>query len=543
MRQMKYLRLFEAFDSVQLSKTMKFVSPKDKDRFISTLKSVCDSIDAPLSKLNDDNFQYLPYKKAVSLKSSDEMLECPSCKGEGKRAKAWGRGTRMVKCEKCDGAGKIDPPSKIKYIKFWFNSDGRFIGTTAVDGRYHSDKKDTANYVKKDISDDVRTLSVPEIKSKYGIVNGETRLFIQNMRRTGWRGGDNAYSQLGVAFIDRDGRLYVVHGNGSIDYGQPVGRKWKDYGRYATNIKSILGSDEGARLFLMTDVEEKEDIYWNAPLNASRYGVSIDSSMSRDFLKEAHFAIVFDYDSFAYNGTDWNPVSITKGDRKEARKGALALKSDEEIKSENIERYIKRISNIDLSEGMGRLISKVPMIFGGDLALYFIYGEKNFSRFKNMMSDVYSFMSAEDDEERIEANRKISERLRDVRDTVTDATSRIRRRIDNSRVQMSEREHVIKLIDKLDELSQKINQKLLRGKMESIEDMEVMMMKAIGIHSALRSDRFDLSYEVRNYIGALDSTGWRSDSSYLEYLRSLSSESVDRSIRKIDLISNVIERL
>ena len=547
MRQMKYIKLFEAFDSAQISKTLKFVKKGDRDKFLGALQKICASIDAPLSSLSDDVFQYLPYKKAMKLRYEAERPVCSSCDGEGKISKAWGRGTRMVKCPRCEGEGTTEAPQKMKYIKFWFNSDGSYVGSTVVDGRYHADKRDAANYVKKDITEDVRALTAAELKSKYGIANGETRIYLQNVSGTGWR-NDRKYSQLGVAFIDRDGRLFVVHKNSSIDVGEPVGRKWKEYGRYATNLSMMLRDSRNAdaKVFFMTDVEEKEDIYWNVPLSIDRYGMSADSSMSKDFLKDAHFAIVFDYDTFAYGGKEWNPVSITRGDREHAKKGATALISDEQIKSANIERYIKTLSNIDLSEGIGKLAGKVPMVFGGDLALYFIYGEKNFSRFKNMMSDVYEFMAAKDDEGRKYANNKLAERLRDTREITDNIKQRIEKRIAAAKESFADSEDKDKyhrVFDRLETLSKSINEKLLRSKMETIEDMEIMLMKAIGINSALRSDRFALEYYLRSYISDLDNTGWRGDSAAMHAMQNLSVDEIDEQIRKLDLISNVIQRL
>ena len=547
MRQMKYIKLFEAFDSAQISKTLKFVKKGDRDKFLGALQKICASIDAPLSSLSDDVFQYLPYKKAMKLRYEAERPVCSSCDGEGKISKAWGRGTRMVKCPRCEGEGTTEAPQKMKYIKFWFNSDGSYVGSTVVDGRYHADKRDAANYAKKDITEDVRALTAAELKSKYGIANGETRIYLQNVSGTGWR-NDRKYSQLGVAFIDRDGRLFVVHKNSSIDVGEPVGRKWKEYGRYATNLSMMLRDSRNAdaKVFFMTDVEEKEDIYWNVPLSIDRYGMSADSSMSKDFLKDAHFAIVFDYDTFAYGGKEWNPVSITRGDREHAKKGATALISDEQIKSANIERYIKALSNIDLSEGIGKLAGKVPMVFGGDLALYFIYGEKNFSRFKNMMSDVYEFMAAKDDEGRKYANNKLAERLRDTREITDNIKQRIEKRIaaaKESFADSEDKDEYHRVFDRLETLSKSINEKLLRSKMETIEDMEIMLMKAIGINSALRSDRFALEYYLRSYISDLDNTGWRGDSAAMHAMQNLSVDEIDEQIRKLDLISNVIQRL
>jgi len=541
MRQMKYIKLFEAFDSVQLGKTMKFVKKADKDRFLEALKSIADSIDAPLSALSDDSFQYLPYKKAISVKADSAKVDCPSCKGEGKVSKAWGSGTRRVKCASCDGEGKVDQKSKIKYFKFWFDSEGKFVGTTAVDGLYHISKKDSKNFVKKDITADARAMSGTEMKAKYSIVNGETKFYLTDIIASTYR--RRPTTVLGTGFVDRDGGFFVIHNNSDAASGQPTGRKWKDFGRYATGVRYVFSKSEnaGAKAYLMTDIEEKEDIFWNAPVSFYGNGWRISEDMSKDFLKDAHFAIVFDYESFSKKS--FSLVSATKEEREKSKEGATALMSEEDIKSQNIERYVKSLTDIDISQGMGRIISRIPMIFGGDLALYYIYAEKNFSAFKNMMSDVYDFMAAESDEERKRANERLSNRLRDVREIVGERNERISKRLLNANSEISENPELKALLDKLDELSKKINAKLLRGKMESIEDMEIMMAKAIGIRSALTSDRLELPYNLRNYISGLDSTGWRSSSAYLDYLTSLGDSSIAEAMRKLGLISNVIERI
>lgn len=546
MRQLKYIKLFEAFDSVQLAKTLKFVKKNDKPEFMKALKAITMQIDAPLSSLNDDNFQYLPYKKAIAVKENASKVKCSGCAGEGKVTKAWGSGTRNVKCTECAGEGEVDAKPKLKYFKFWFNSDGSFIGTTAIDGLYHISKKDVASFEKKDITEDMRTLTVREIKAKYKIVNGETTMYVENVaaRRSNVR-----MSCLGKAFIDRDGDFYVV--NSSVDtHSMPTGRKYRDYGNYAVDvIRSAKDVDRNGpetpfRIYLTTETEEKEDIFWNVPVKFySDGGWTKSESMSKDFLKEAHFAIVFDFDTFAYGGKGFNPVSITQQDRRQSRKDATALMNAEDIKNANIQRYIKTLTSVDLGEGLTRLVSKIPKIFGGDLALYYIYGEKNFSRFKNMLNDVYRFMSAESDEEKAEINRTLSERIKDTFDDEKGIEERFRRRINMAREEFAGNQALTRILDKLDEMSRRVNQKLLKGKIETVHDMEIMLMKANGIREAIKSDRFEIDYYLKNYIEYLGNTGWRGDSASIDYLRNFPTREVEKNIRNLDMIMNLIDRL
>jgi len=548
MKQLKYIKLFEAFDSIQIAKTLNFVKKSDKSKFMNALESITKSIDAPLSALNDKNFQYLPYKKAIGIKAASDKVKCSACEGEGKINKAWGSTTRRTKCTTCDGGGAVDPKPKLKYFKFWFNSDGSFIGTTAIDGLYHISKSDVKNFDKKDITEDIRTLSVQELKRKYKLVNGETTMYVENVAAR--HSGTNRKSCLGKAFIDRDGDFYVV--NSSVDtHSMPTGRKYRDYGNYAVDVMRSAqdgrnDADSSFKIYLTSETEEKEDMFWNVPVSFYGDGWNTKDSMSKDFLKEAHFAIVFDYDSFAYGGTNWNPVSITKGDRSDARKGATALMSDEDIKNANIDRYVKTLANVDLGEGLTRLVNKIPKIFGGDFALYYIYGEKNFSKFKNMLNDVYSFMAAEDDETRSYYNNKIRDRVLDTFSGCEELNQKIAKRLQLAKEDIAERDalvDVIKVINKLEEISKRINQKLLKGKIETVEDMEIMLMKAEGIKAALKSDRFEIDYYIKNYLDYLPYTGWRGDNAALDSIRNLSVNDIPKNLRKLDQLISLIDRL
>jgi hypothetical protein len=546
MRQLKYIKLFEAFDSVQIAKTLKFVKKDDKTKFMNALESITKKIDAPLSALNDKNFQYLPYKKAIGIKAASDKVKCSACSGEGKIVKAWGSGTRRVKCTVCNGEGVVDPKPKLKYFKFWFNSDGSFIGTTAIDGLYHISKNDVKNFEKKDITEDVRTLSVQELKRKYKLVNGETTMYVENVAGRRYNGRKSC---LGKAFIDREGEFFVV--NKSVDtHNMPAGRKYTDYGGYAVNVMRSAqdvnnNTDSPFRIYLTSETEVKEDIFWNAPVSFYGDGWNISEEMSKDFLKEAHFAIVFDFDSFAYNGTDWNPVSITKGDRKEARKGATALMSNDDIKTANIGRYVKTLADVNLGEGLTRLVNKIPKIFGGELALYYIYSEKNFTRFKNMLNDVYNFMGAED-ETKSYYNNKITNRVLDTFNDCDELNQKITRRIKIAKEDIAERDSLtdlISVIDKLEEVSRRINQKLLKGKIETVEDMEIMLMKAEGIKAAIKSDRFEIDYYIKSYIEYLPYTGWRSDNAAGDYIKNLSISDIPKNLRKLDQLIGLIDRL
>ena len=75
---MKYLKLFEAFESNILSKTLSYLSDDSKKDFMNKISKFCTKIDFPKSKLTDDYFQYLPYNTALKMfiSAEDKVEDC-----------------------------------------------------------------------------------------------------------------------------------------------------------------------------------------------------------------------------------------------------------------------------------------------------------------------------------------------------------------------------------------------------------------------------------------------------------------------------------
>ena len=143
MKNLQYIKLFEAFDSNILAKTLGYIKDKtEKQNFLSTIKSICNQINYPVSQLNDDFFDYLPFKKALEKAdmTGDEPCEATSksefpqyaVEGEkctnGKIKRQWGARTREVACPVCGGSGVKPKKSEVKLLKFWFDKDGKSQG-------------------------------------------------------------------------------------------------------------------------------------------------------------------------------------------------------------------------------------------------------------------------------------------------------------------------------------------------------------------------------------------------------------------------------
>ena len=151
---MKYIKLFEAFDSEKLSKTLGYINKRSREDVLARIKKFCEKIDFPFSKLNDSFFQYLPFQKALNLKyeSKKEICKAESsslfssgggikgefCK-EGRIKRNWGFATRIVTCPNCKGTGiEPDKSAKPTHFKFWFSKEGKYITITALDSSTQS---------------------------------------------------------------------------------------------------------------------------------------------------------------------------------------------------------------------------------------------------------------------------------------------------------------------------------------------------------------------------------------------------------------------
>jgi len=77
MRNLKFIKLFEAFKSEMLSKVLGYIDTKSKKNFLDSLQEIVRVIDFPVSELKNDYFEYLPFdlalRKSVDPNKSEKM--------------------------------------------------------------------------------------------------------------------------------------------------------------------------------------------------------------------------------------------------------------------------------------------------------------------------------------------------------------------------------------------------------------------------------------------------------------------------------------
>ena len=544
---MKYIKLYEAFESEKLSKTLGFIEGKeDRKRFLEDIKKICNQIDYPYSKLSDDNFQYLPYKAALKVNAIVTDIPCDAtsqkafpeypvagevCNG-GKIVRMWGTRRREVVCPICNGTGVKKSKPEMKWIKFWFSAEGKYVATTAVDGqiRKGSSKGGSGYTGSLNISDynEVGVVSRTDLK------NGDVALITINDRPT-------------VCYIYKN-RDYTYAIQEYHAGNTPEGQEWKKFGPRSW-VLAGSGDYRGNIILLKSKVTKEEvietepdPITWNVVLNLGRYGFDLSSKDVEDTIKDAHFAIVMDFGKI--KTSEFKTKSIIKGEREESREGASALMSDDDIRKENLKRYIEKISkSVDLSKGFSEITKILPRIFGGRLALVYVMRSRNFDDFNYIIDDIFKFMKSTTDSDKLRWSNEATGSLNDVYKSNISNNKRYNTHLESVRkeIERNNKTEYGKLLDKLMELSSKINTSILQKPVESLEDLELAYRKLRSLREILRSsDR----YLTRRLDSFFDRFGNESTDRTYRYLVEYVGESdIDLLINDIDSIIKIVDKL
>ena len=366
---MKYLKLFEAFESNILSKTLSYLSDDSKKDFMNKISKFCIKIDFPKSKLTDDYFQYLPYNTALKMfiSSEDKLEDCKAKSEEvfgekgikddictaGKLKRTWGKSSRNVDCPKCLGTGKIkvgnsDAPKGYELIKFWINAKKDIVNTTITDGKASKsyDKDGYVGYGDVYLGENANTRRTGDLSQ----IPHLSKVIIK------WWPTDEPY----LATIFREGRdNYVIHDNGGKNGGTPDDN-WRKYGKYGWD----LGGYDFHTIQMAKPIEKGE-------LNYYLYNKLTDSELkstnrpsSQNSLGDSQFAIVFDTGKLKKSEYT-KRTEIIKG-RSELRKGLVGGRlglSNDAIKKQNLDKYIKALATKDIKGDVSDLQSLDNYIF------------------------------------------------------------------------------------------------------------------------------------------------------------------------------------
>lgn len=447
---MKYLKLFEAFDSLKISKTLGFIDKSYRDKFISDLKSVCNYIDYPLSKLTDDDLEYLPYKRVIDLREdSDRDL-----------------------------------------FKFWFSKDGEYIGKTVVSkresGKIPSDNISDYNIISDELSHDeiknLKTGTLVYMSCSEG--SGPGYLYNHNDFSISTYYNYNLFVFQNFA---AGGRPSYIDPSSGISSSSEVAN-------YSWNI-----TEKVSYYFIKLIEPKKLDGFMEVPFYISSNDGLV--KLRNIDLSKANFAIVL-------NKNKLKKLSLRdiKSKREEIKKGAF--KSDEEIKSENIKRYLNKILETD------KIIIDPKIIFRRLLInkeFLFLLRRIGFTKQVNDLNRFYYDIMRSDDEEYIvdqadnmrnnfmnyynrvnEEKFKIIKNKNDLKESLKKGEF-----LDYGGVPKHDSEVYLEMIEKLESLSEVIYNKFYSLEMNNLYDVESFKYKFDTLIMYMNSSRnyFSKIYE------------------------------------------------
>lgn len=558
MKKLKYLKLFEAFESTKLSKTLGFIDKRSRENFLYQLTNISTNLDFPMSEFSDDLFEYLPFNKA--LKRNVELIEdkeipCDNesdwipgefCK-DGKIKRTWGSHTRMVECPKCGGKGHLlqKASNPIRLIKFWFDKDGKYIITTGSDGKKRQGERPwgkPASQFSKDISDyeKIGELSGREVaKLPTGSV-----VFAELVRHR-----DPVICYVVKYNLWGDPRVFLFQDEFSGDRC-PVPQDGYDFGKRSWKVMNNSDINK-ATLLKPKDFEEKENFYlYNSELEIHSYSFKLIDKSIEDRLNKADFAIILDWEKL--KSKEFKNVSSFKSERSERKKGALKLRSDESIRKENLERYTnKLIQSYDLDDSL-KNIKRIISVGLSSRPLDFISSKKNFGNIEELITQFYNAGIEENEITKKSIKSNITYYLRQIYEQSRISSNYIKDNIKKGEEILQSKkgtetyETMKKSFDiweKWNELNKKLSDKIKSFEPNSIEELEINWGKILTISNILSSryryPNLDKLKGVSSYIIRRDYDLYHELKDYIE--RSISEE--QKYYEELKKLENVIDRL
>jgi len=554
--ELKYIRIFEAFDSEILGKTLAFINKDSRDVFVNLLKDITGGLDMPLSKLSDDQFQYLPFKRALNLNTTLEDEPCDATSGSafpryevpgetcngGMIKRKWGQSTRMVTCPICGGTGvKKRNNIDLKWVKFWFSKDGVYVNTTATDGKIrtqHSPISSSVGKFSRNIDDYDIVGRIPRNTAQVGtLTKGQiVRVNIGRGQVIGmiWK-NDNS----GGVFLLQD----------SQSGGTPYGTEWRNY---AENSWEIGGLDFQGSIELLKkreeveeveEVEEADPYTWNAIATHrySQFHLS-DSSDVEKRLKDAHFALVLDWKELKnISLPSKEQVSNIKAERTIRKTDVLALKTDEEIRKANIARYIQALSDrINVSPDLKELPTLLIRLFGWNNCGMYILNSRNFDTLSNTVTNISKFLKSEDDDDKKYYLDRIKRSISDITRKNLEYNEIVNTRMREAyKGLQDDNKEYLPILDKYYEFNKAVMNKFFKDKkIECIEDLEVISAKLNSIRNVINSDRYERFRETRYFFENINRTdSWTIIPRYME------RRSLPEIISQFDSLIKVVEKI
>lgn len=558
---MKYLKLYEGFESDRISAILSFLNKKIKSdnptrEFLKVLKKLADKFDFPLSTLSDKEIQYLPVNKALGAGKDEEAMN----------------------------------PSGIYSIKYWFSLEKGYLCNTATGNKTMDyNKYNSYNGDMMSNGEGLDQSHLAYLTREYKIGGVITPARLEDLR-TGDKvvmvcgedfNGDPSYLTFGEIYADnrRDDATimlqapqyyfyqndhdgldpettrnniqipdrYNIYDNAAYQYAWSLGSPENESDDHCMIHKVIL--DENPLRFR----DKTEESVWdfNLPIDGGGGLVEWSSRKTGTFnkvSKDANFAIVLFLDDIIIKNVEDTTSDIIKR-RKSVKKGALALTKPEDIRKENVERYLTTLfTKLGIEKDKQEFKNLNSVVLSSIIGDYFIIALYNSSSYIDRLVDFISFlyrlMSESENsslytEYNFQKTYDLFKTIKKRRLKQTTAYSNSIKIIKDTDNQNSER--MSDVIDRITNIGQILSNSIKNRNIETIEDLKSIQVRLASLYELVQDDIFILSRSVKGLIINLDSdpSALKLTMSRLRY----SEEEYNSDIKRLDKLEKVFKDL
>jgi len=546
MSEMKYLMLFEAFESNALSKMMNFLKSKvdnnSKERFRDRLKTMISQLDIPIDKIKDDNVKYLNRSQALKLRATEEN------------------------------------ESDLYCLKFWFSMEEGYLGFTGTgeytmnfneylkggrrrrsEGKNEPFNQEELNYIKNTL--DIKTGKLKPVKDYEELQHGQLVIGM-------FSSDDDEMSKIGLAKIWRDeyGRINAIQnvsGGGSPDY-DVNGVNWRDWGTdprftHSWSMDSVSSpaddhhklhfytpSDEPLHIEGKKEEEKKETTSpfdFNLPVNRyynlSEWGQSSWSIDNYKVIENSDFAIVLMI-SDIIKSVETKVTDVRKS-RIESKEGATKLMNNLEIREANIKRYLLAlISKMGITTDISNLQNLQKLVLKsvcGDFAFIALYkGRPDFDHLNTIVKSIYNIMRIDDESDKKYYLDNAIQYYQYLNSSTEDYKKEYAKSLEI--IKNSDNENIKEFFNILMGISKKIVEYLLSQNIQSIEDLQMVIAKLKSIGNISNDYMFRFESVVSSIIGEFQDS---SDVKY--YISNYADRDISKEITKAKHLERYVDSL
>jgi hypothetical protein len=189
-------------------------------------------------------------------------------------------------------------------------------------------------------------------------------------------------------------------------------------------------------------------------------------------------------------------LSYTRGIRKEYKKGATALLKPEEVKKLNITRYLSKLTEINSNIADSKKV--ILRLLGGNKLLFLLRPKSNMGDNLTMLNDTLgyynSLMSCIDEDGDVSNKRDFNTFEKGLKDYVkmkmnliSNKKLQITTRLEKYKIEHNTEQYAnqIKLIDKVEELSKHVYNRITDQELKSVDDIQVLYGQLVSLRNIL----------------------------------------------------------